>query len=37
LGDAFDGGITTQFGLQSDSARWYSWGQVAFTMNGRKK
>lgn len=34
---AFDGGISTQVGAQSDSSRLYSWGQVAFTMNGSKK
>ena len=32
-----DGGISTQFGTQTDTSRLYSWGQVAFTINGGKR
>jgi len=35
LGKKLNGGVSALFGAQSDSARWYSWGQIAFTMNGR--
>ena len=34
---ALDGGITTQFGAQTDTSRLYSWGQFAFTVNGSKR
>lgn len=32
-----DGGLSTQFGAQTDTSRLYSWGQVAFTVNGSKR
>lgn len=32
-----DGGISTQFGAQTDTSRLYSWGQVAFSINGGKR
>jgi hypothetical protein len=35
LGNKLNGGISALFGAQSDSTRMYSWGQIAFTMNGR--
>ena len=35
LGKKMNGGISALFGAQSDSTRLYSWGQIAFTMNGR--
>ena len=32
LGDGMNGGVSTFVGTQSDGSRWYSWGQVSFTL-----
>jgi hypothetical protein len=32
MGDGMQGGLSTFVGTQSDGSRWYSWGQVSFTL-----
>jgi len=37
IGTQLNGGLSGMFGIQNDSARWYSWGQFAFTITSRRK
>ena len=35
VGDDLRGGVSTYVGAQSDGTRWYTWGQVSFTLKGQ--